>query len=474
MDTPRPDADRRPSLWRNRAFLFLWGGQSVSVLGSTVSGIIIPLYAVLALHVSTFEMGLLAAAGSTPYMLVWLIAGSVVDRYPRRLLMFWCDLGRALALASIPLTMLLSGTPTVGQLLVVALVVGLMTVFFDVAYGSYLPTLVENEQLIDGNGKLSTTESVAESVGPGLAGVLITVLGRAGAILFDVATYVLSCLSLALIKTPDEVIEKRAVPRPRQIAREVAEGASYVARNPILRRLAQFAVTANLFCAAYGSLEIIFLNRDLHAQAWMIGAAAAIGSTGGVLGGLAAAPLGRRIGTARAVWLPLFAVGWLVLLIPLAQPGWGFLLVGLGTGGNTASIVMYGAGGASYRQANCPPNLLSRVTSSQRWLAWCSMPAGALLGGVLGSVAGLRAGISIAVVGCFLAGLWIFFSPLRGLRDLPPAPDSTKSAGETVEEVSELTLAVPVQGNTDHPDDPSDTFSNEIFVASGSGHEFSG
>ncbi|MFE2286463.1 MFS transporter [Streptomyces sp. NPDC059443] len=456
MDTPPPDTDRRPSLWRNRAFLFLWGGQSVSVLGSTVSGIIIPVYAVLALHVSTFEMSLLAAAGTLPYMLVGLMAGTVVDRYPRRLLMFWCDVVRALALASIPFTMLLSGTPTVAQLLAVALTVGLMTVFFDVAYSSYLPTLVDNEQLIDGNGKLSTTESVAESVGPGLAGMLITVLGRAGAILFDVATYVLSCLSLALIKTPDEVIEKRALPKPRQIIREVSEGASYVARNPILRKLAQFAVTANLFCAAYGSLEIVFLNRDLHAQAWMIGAAAAIGSTGGVLGGLAAAPLGRRIGSARATWLPLFAVGWLVLLIPLAQPGWGFILVGLGTAGNTASIVLYGTGAVSYRQAICPPDLLSRVTASQRWLAWCSMPAGALLGGLLGTVAGLRAGISIAVLGCFLAGLWIFFSPLRGLRDLPSSPSGAEGAV-----------------NAHSPDDPSATFDREILVASGSGHESS-
>ncbi|MEY9843309.1 MFS transporter [Streptacidiphilus sp. MAP5-3] len=441
MEAPPPDLGRSTSLWRNRAFLFLWGGQSVSVLGSTVSGIIIPLYAVLVLHVSTFEMGLLAAAGSVPYMLVGLMAGAVVDRFPRRRLMFWCDLTRALALASIPLTMLLSGTPPIGQLLAVAVLVGVMTVFFDVAYQSYLPGLVENEQLIDGNGKLSTTESVAEAVGPGLAGVLITVLGRAGAILFDVATYALSCLSLVLIRTPDEVIEKRAVPTPRQLVRDVAEGAGYVARDRILRRLAQFAVTVNLFGSAYGSLEIVFLNRDLHAQAWMIGAAAAIGSTGGVLGGLAAAALGRRIGSARATWLPLLALGWLVLLVPLAQPGWGFVLVGLGTAGNVASIVIYATGAVSYRQATCPPHLLSRVTSCQRWISWCSMPAGALFGGLLGTLAGLRAGISIAVVGCFLAGLWLYFSPLRGMRDLPLARTGTENAGETLEEQLEPSLA---------------------------------
>lgn len=428
----KPPGNR--SLWRNAPFLLLWGGQSVSILGSTVSGIVIPLYAVAVLHASVLAMGLLAAAAAIPYALIGLPAGAIVDRLRRRRLMLGCDCARAAALASLPAALPFGG-PSMAQLVVVALAIGALTVFFDVAYQSYLPSLVETEQLIDGNGKLATTESLAESVGPGLAGLLITVMGRIGAIFFDASSYLLSALSLALIRTPDEQPQKELTFSVRTFPREIAEGISYIAHEPVLRRIAAFAVTANLFGAAYNALEIVFLYRDLHASAAMIGAASAIGSAAGVLAGLAAAPLSERIGSARAIWLPLLALGWLALLAPLAQPGWGFVLVGVATGGNVASIVIFATGSVSYRQIVCPPALLNKVTATQRWLSWCTLPAGSLLGGAVGTAVGLRGGIAIAVAGCFASGLWLFFSPLRRMRDLPDSgPDGDDAAEPTARE----------------------------------------
>ncbi len=422
-------------LWRNRDFLLLWGGQTVSVVGSTVSGIVIPLFAASTLHISTFDMGLLAAASAVPFMLIGLPAGAIVDRFARRRLMMWCDCARAVVLVTLPIA-LLFGRPALGQLLAVALGIGLLTVFFDVAYQSYLPSLIERQQLTDGNGKLATTESLAESVGPGIAGTLVSLLGSAGAIVMDVVTYAVSAVAIAAIKTEDETPDKASTFRISGLYREIRQGLSYIAGNPVLRSMAAFAVTANLFGAAYNALEVVFLYRDLHANATMIGIASTLGSTGGVLGGMAAAPLGRRIGSARAVWLPLLALGWLPLLVPLAQPGWGFLLVGMGTAGNVASIVIYAIGAVSYRQAVSPPHLLNRITASQRWLSWCTLPAGSVLGGLLGTVAGLRGGVLISVAGCFLSGLWMFFSPIRRIRDLPvdqvgaSEPDAEQTGAE--------------------------------------------
>ncbi|MGH3529930.1 MAG: MFS transporter, partial [Pseudonocardiaceae bacterium] len=182
--------------------MLLWSGQSASQFGSAITTIVLPLFAVLALGASTFEIGLLTSASTIGFLLFGLPAGAIVERLTKRRTMLWCDVLRSVALSSIPLAVLLGGL-TLAHLFVVALVMGFLTVFFEVAYQSYLPSLVSRDQLIDGNGKLGTTESLATTVGPGIAGVLISIVGGAWSIVLDGVTYMLSSISLMLIRTPE-------------------------------------------------------------------------------------------------------------------------------------------------------------------------------------------------------------------------------------------------------------------------------
>src|ERR671930_1113114 len=186
-------AQRRPSLWRHRDFMKLWTAESISQLGSQVSLLALPLIAISVLHVSTFEVGLLSTMEFLPFVLVGLPAGVWVDRLRRRPVLIAGDLGRALALGSIPLAYALHAL-TIGQLYAVGFVTGVLTVFFDVAYQSYLPSLVEPDQLVEGNAKLEVSSSGASIAGPGLAGGLIQLVGPAVAVLADAASFAASGL----------------------------------------------------------------------------------------------------------------------------------------------------------------------------------------------------------------------------------------------------------------------------------------
>ena len=200
-DHPVPEAprERPPGLWRHRDFLLLWSGQAVSELGSAVTLLAVPLIAVVLLHASTFSVGLLATASTLPFLIIALPAGLVVDRLAKRPMLIACDASRLVVIGSVPVAAA-AGVLTMAQLFVVALVAGILTVFFDVAYQSYLPALIRADQLADGNGKLSVTQSFAQVAGPGLGGALFGLL-RAGALTVDAISYGVSTLSLLLIRT---------------------------------------------------------------------------------------------------------------------------------------------------------------------------------------------------------------------------------------------------------------------------------
>src|SRR5919198_758989 len=183
----------RKSLWRDADFMRLWTAESVSRLGSQVSLLALPLVAITVLHASTFEVGLLSTVEFAPFILVGLPAGVWVDRLRRRPVLIVGDLGRAFALASLPIAYWLD-VLTIGQLYAVGFVTGVLTVFFDVAYQSYLPSLVEPDQLVEGNGKLEISNSGASIAGPGLAGGLIQLVGPAVAVLADAASFAASGL----------------------------------------------------------------------------------------------------------------------------------------------------------------------------------------------------------------------------------------------------------------------------------------
>lgn len=426
--TPKPK-----SLWRNRDFLLLWSGQSVSEMGSTVSQVALPLVAVVLLHASTFAVGLLTAAETVCFLLVALPAGLVVDRVAKRRLMIWCDLARLVVIGSVALAAAL-GALTMAQLFAVALLMGLATVFFDVAYQSYVPVLVERDQLHDGNGKFGATQSVAQVVGPGVGGALFGLL-KAGAMTVDAGSYAVSTASLLAIRTPEARPERLAEDQRPGLRQEIFAGLRFVAAHPVLRKIAGCTGTANLFGSMTYALQVVFLVRVVHVRPAEIGLLFSIGSVGGILGGVLSARLSRWIGTARIIWFSMLVFGPLQIVMPLTAPGWRVVFFPVAGFSLAFSAVVYNIAQVSYRQMLCPPELLGRMNAAIRWIVWGTLPLGGVIGGALGDAIGIRPTLWISVVGSWAAGFWVLFSPLRGMRDVPavsvPASQSLP-AGQSV------------------------------------------
>lgn len=426
---PAAPPERPPGLWRHRDFLLLWSGQAVSELGSAVTLLAVPLVAVVLLHASTFSVGLLATASTLPFLIIALPAGLVVDRFAKRPMLIACDASRLVVIASVPIAAA-AGVLTMAQLFAVALVAGILTVFFDVAYQSYLPALIRASQLADGNGKLSVTQSFAQVAGPGLGGALYGLL-RAGALTADAISYGVSALSLLLIRAREPAIERPSAgaggERPK-LRTEIFAGLNFVVRHPVLRKIAACTGTANFFGSITFALEIIFLVRVLHVRPEYTGLLVAAGSVGGIVAGLASGVLTRWIGSARIIWVSMIGFGALGLLLPLAGPGWRLSLYAVGLLGFSFSAVLYNVAQVSYRQAICPPELLGRMNAAVRWIVWGTLPLGSLAGGALGTLAGVRPALWVGMGGAWAAGLWVLFSPLRRMRDVPAGPQPSEPA----------------------------------------------
>ncbi|MFI1814348.1 MFS transporter [Streptomyces sp. NPDC020422] len=418
----------RPSLLRHRDFMLLWSGQTISEVGSMITPFALPFLAVTALNASNFQVGLLTALGSLAFLLVALPAGVVVDRVARHRLMMWCDVLRAVVVATVPVAWYLD-TLTLAHLCAVALVTGSLTVFFDVAYQSYLPSLVDKEALIDANGKLGTTSSAAATLGPTMAGVLVAAIGGARALVADAVSFLMSAVSLFLIRTPEAKPSLPDGPRP-PFRQQMGEGLGFVVRHPVLRRIVACTGTVNLFAHMASAMEMPFLIRELGLSSSQAGLLLALGPVGGVVGGLLAGRLARRVGSARIIWLAPLALGVPSYLAPLAYPDWRVVLYGVGWFAFTFGAVVYNTAQVTYRQQICPPDLLGRMNAAVRWIVWGTIPLGALLGGALATWFGLRTTIWIGLVGASLGGLWVYFSPLRGLRDVTPdAEPKASTAG---------------------------------------------
>ena len=251
------------SLWRHRDFMALWSGQTVSEVGSSVTVLALPLLAVISLDATTFEVGLLTACTSLAFLLVALPAGAWVDRWRRKPVLVWGDLGRVVLLGSIPVAKAF-GVLGLPQLYVVASLTGVLTVFFDVAYQSYLPALVEPDQLVDANGKIGASQSFAQVAGPAVAGVLVAGLGAAYAVVVDAISFLVSAGATSTIRRPEPEPPPRAA--GRRLRDEIREGLAFVVRHPILKRIVGCTATSNFFSSAYVAVEAVFLVRVLHAR----------------------------------------------------------------------------------------------------------------------------------------------------------------------------------------------------------------
>jgi MFS family permease len=422
----------------------MWAGQSVSELGSQVSALAIPLVAIDGLHASTLAVGVLTGVATLPFLLVGLPAGAWVDRLRKRPMLMAADAGRALVLASVPIAWWFSAL-TLIQLYAVSLVSGILTVFFDVAYQSYLPVLVRRDQLVAGNGKLAATMSGAQVGGPAVGGALVGALGAASAVVVDAASFVLSFLSLWAIRTHEDP-PTRAADRGRTLRAEIAEGLRFVWDEPRIRSVAGSTGTSNFFSTMAMAVLLVFLRRDIHLSAGHIGLLLALGSVGGLLGAAVAPRIARRLGIGRAILWSIIVAGLGQTAYPLATPASASVLIVAGELLVSSGAVAYNINQVSLRQALCPLSLQGRMNASVRFMVWGTMPIGALMGGVLGTAIGLRATLWVAAGGSLTAFLWILFSPVPKVLTIPDHEPNVIGGDLRVPPLEPLPPMVPTSG----------------------------
>jgi MFS family permease len=410
-------------LWRHHDFLLLWGGQSISAVGSAVSLVVLPLIAVVHLHATGLQVGALSAAEWVPWLLIGLPAGAWVDRSRRRRLLIGADVVRGGLLASIPIAAA-AGHLTLAQLYGVAFGVGLATVVFEVAYQAYLPSLVDGVDLAEGNAKLQGTSAAARVAGPGLGGLFVALFRAPYAIVADAISYLVSIVALLGIRNREPLPE----PTERHLRREIADGIRYVTGDPLLRVMTMWPAFANFCFTGFGAITVLFLVRSVHVAPASVGVLMAVTALGSVAGATLARPLGHRFGTARALTVGILATAPFGLLIPLTTRGAGLAFFIAGQFIVYFGILVYNVTISAFRQAYCPPQLLGRVVASMRFVLLGTLPLGALTGGALADGLGLRPAVWALLAGNLLSGALLLLSPLRRMRDLPSRPAGLPAA----------------------------------------------
>jgi MFS family permease len=407
-------------LLRNPDFAKLWGGETISLFGSHVTELALPLTAVLTLHASPGQLGLLGAARFAPFLVVTLFAGVWADRSRRRPILIGANVGRAAALAVIPV---LAGIDElrIEHLYCIGFMVGALTVLFDVSYVTVVPSLVRRDELVEANSVMQASASVAQVGGPGIGGMLVSIFSAPITIALDAVSYVVSTLTLVAIRKPEPPPERGSA--PPKVFGQIREGLSLTFGDPLLRAMAISAGLYNLFEQSIFVLLALYVTRDLNLSPATLGLMLSLGAVGALVGSVVAHRVGARMGIGRAyVWVHTLDLA--LLLLPFATEvsysavvlATAFIINGVALGiTNVYSITL--------RQALTPGRLLGRMNASYRFLTFGAIPVGALLGGALGEALGVRNAIALGGAGFLIALAVLVLSPMRSLVTLPNARD---------------------------------------------------
>ncbi len=436
---------------RAPGFLWLWGGQGVSIFGEQFTELAIPVLAVTLLHALPWQLGILNAAATAAFLVVGLPAGAWVDRWMKRRVMMTADVVRMAILALIPI-LWYTGHLEIWHLFIIIAIYGTASVFFDVAYQSYIPLLVKPEQVGPANSTLEATAQVARIGGPGLAGALLGIVSAPGLIIADSISYVVSFVSLSRIRDHEQPAD---VTQRQSLFKEIGEGVRYVAGQPLIRSVAGTTATFNFFSSLAFTVYPLFALNELKIGPFGLGVTLSAGAVGGLLGAMATPRLARWIGEGRVIIVAAIVSGAVFALVPAAALLHGPAAVvelSIAEFINSFCVLVYNITQVTMRQRLCPPRLLGRMNASIRCLVWGVMPIGALVGGGIAGGIGVVATLWIGFAGGMCAFLWVLFSPLRHLRDLPDVPNHADAQNdEAATDIPGDAAAASEPGTTEAP-----------------------
>ena len=467
----------RRSLFRHPNYLKLWTAATVSLFGTQVSQIAIPFIAAVLLKASPGEVGLLTTIEFLPFLLFTLPAGVWVDRFPKRRILVFGDLGRAALLVSIPIAYGLNAL-TIWQLYVVGFFMGVMTVFFDVADQSYLPTILERDELVEGNSKLQISQSSAQILGQPFGGGIVALASAPVAILVDAVSYVGSAGLILWIRETARRAGRAIAGRPVAavdateaddqhpgtaggvsvafeaeaaeaagaaetaqssgggglnapvgMRTQIMDGLRYILRHEYLGHIAATTATANLFGNIGTAIFPVYAYRELQMSPAAVGTVGGVGGAGVLLGALIASRVSARLGVGRTIVLTAAVFGPVNLLIPLATPELALLFLSTSFFIASISNVAYNVSQVSLRQAITPEHFLGRMNATMRFLVWGTIPIGSLIGAGLSELVGVRATIWVSAILGFIPFLFVFFSKVPSIRTIPTEdPDAPATA----------------------------------------------
>ncbi len=422
-DSPEVAATKpATTLWRNSDFVKYWFSQTVSRGGVQVAELVLPLTAIYLFDATASELGFINALAFAPYLLVTMLAGVWIDRSRKRSLLVIAELGRAAVMTAVPVLAVL-GLIEMRYLYVTAFLLGVCAVLFDVSGAAYLPALIGRDHLLDGNAKLQATIVVTNSGGPAVGGLLVQLVTPPAVLVMSAVSSVASLLALGSIRQKEDLPERPE--GKRASLAEIGESIRFIAKDRYLRFLTVRSSVNNLFFLARNTVLPLFVLDVLDLGSTALGLVFGVGAIGALVGSTLSKPLAQRLGPGRVIAVGYGCSSIVQLLLPLAMgPPWlamtiilpMFFVSGLFmTIGNTNV--------ATLQQMLIPRRQLGRVIAGMRTLTWGSMPLGALLGGTLGSVIGIRQALIVTAVGFCLSAIWIALSPVAKLRTMPELPE---------------------------------------------------
>lgn len=405
------------SLWKNASFVRLWFAKTISALGSHVTATAIPLTAAITLHATPAQMAVLVFAGQLPDLLFGLIVGVWVDRVRRRPLLMGADIGRAVLLAIIPIAAFF-GSLNFQLLWFVAFSCAALSLLFTLASVAVLPAIVRQEQLVDANSKLHMSEAVLSLAGPGMAGFLVQLVSAPKAVLADAGSFLASAWALGGVGADENVVERnRGRTGVAAIAAEIREGLVELIHTPLLRALAISMGVIVIGGSVYQTVSILYLTRTLAFSPVVIGLLAAANGVGALFGAAVAHRVARRLTLGYAIVFAGFVEAAALSMVPIAAETGNpivVLTISAVISGTVYSILSINQ--ISLRQRITPVHLLGRVTAARRFLIFSMAPIGAVLGGWLGTSAGLQPALILAAAITLIGALVMWFSPIRVAR----------------------------------------------------------